>query len=381
MSANEVGERNARDLDHVTVYRKPDRWAAAPANYGIWSWGDEIVIGFVVGHFKRDGESHARDMEKPFITMQARSLDGGLNWEVSETPCRVPGGWRSFSADEHMIPELGVGRALGLGKINQPIQCPGNTDFTHPEFTLRCAKTGLGAGTVSWFYTSTDRCRTWDGPYTLPDFGLPGVEARTDYLVSGSSECLLFLTGAMESGGEGGLVFVARTLDGGFTFEYLATIARAEEGSYVIMPASVRLDNDRILVAVRCRGRTGNNQTDPCWIDLYETRDNGSTWNYLCRPVADTGQGGNPPTLTKLIDGRICITHGFRKEPYGIRARLSEDAGNTWGDEIILRDDAGNYDIGYPRTIQRPDGTIVTIYWTNDSPEEERYIAATLWRP
>ena len=53
----------------------------------------------------------------------------------------------------------------------------------------------------------------------------------------------------------------------------------------------------------------------------------------------------------------------------------------TWGDEIVLRDDAGNHDIGYPCTIQRPDGVIVTIYYFNDQPDGERYIGATLWRP
>jgi hypothetical protein len=381
MAQHSLNGNPASEAAHVTVYRKEGRWAAVPANHGIWSWGDEIVVGFVVGQFKRDGGFHARDRDRPYVAMQARSRDGGLHWEVSETPCRVPGDCRSFSADEHMRADLGVGHALGPGKINQPAECPGSADFRHPDFALMCAKTGLGAGTVSWFYTSTDRCHSWDGPFRLPDFGLSGVEARTDYLVSGPSECLLFLTGAMESGGEGGTVFVARTVDGGRTFENLASIAGAEKGSYVIMPASTRLDEDRILVAVRCRGGSANVDMDPCWIDLYATDDNGSTWRYLCRPVAETGQGGNPPTLTKLIDGRFCITYGFRNAPYGMRARLSGDNGETWGDEIVLRSDAGSHDIGYPRTIQRPDGTVVTIYWTNDDPEGERYIAATLWRP
>ncbi len=116
-------------------------------------------------------------------------------------------------------------------------------------------------------------------------FGLAGVEARTDYLVNSSNDCLLFLSASKDSGGEGRGVFCARTKD-----------------------------------------------------------------------------GGNPPTLTRLLDGRLCITYGYRAKPFGMRARLSSDSGSSWGEEIVLRDDAGNHDIGYPRTVQRPDGTIVTLW-------------------
>jgi len=117
------------------------------------------------------------------------------------------------------------------------------------------------------------------------------------------------------------------------------------------------------------------------WIDLYASEDNGATWRYLNRPVADTGQGGNPAALTKLRDGRLCLTYGYRAEPYGLRAKLSADEGLTWGEAIILRADGGNHDLGYPRTVQRPDGGLVTVYYFNDRPDGERYIAATLWQP
>ena len=104
-------------------------------------------------------------------------------------------------------------------------------------------------------------------------------------------------------------------------------------------------------------------------------------WQHVCRPVPDTGQGGNPPALVLLQDGRLCLTYGYRAAPYGIRARLSRDDGNSWGKEIILRDDGGSYDLGYTRTLQRPDGTLVTVYYYNDTPGGAAYIAATLWRP
>jgi hypothetical protein len=45
-----------------------------------------------------------------------------------------------------------------------------------------------------------------------------------------------------------------------------------------------------------------------------------------------------------------------------------------------LRDDSGNHDIGYPRTVQRPD-EVVMVYYFDDRPDDEQYIMGTLWEP
>jgi hypothetical protein len=82
-----------------------------------------------------------------------------------------------------------------------------------------------------------------------------------------------------------------------------------------------------------------------------------------------------------LRDGRLAITYGYRSAPFGIRARLSSDEGKTWSDEIPLRTDGGAWDLGYTRTIQRPDGKMLTVYYFNDHPDSERYIGATIWDP
>ncbi len=355
---------------NVIVYKEKGRYAGWPANYGIWSWGDEIVVGFTLGYHDENAGFHKRDRERPFVTMEARSLDGGETWEVSKMNCKTPGD-RGVSADEHMKSEMGVGQAVETGDM--PVDCPGGINFAHPDFALMCARSGLIKGAISWFYYSYDRCKTWEGPFNLPMFGQTGIAARTDYIVSNKDECMFFLTSS-KSNGEEGQVFCARTVDGGKSFNLVSWVCHEPKG-FAIMPASVRLSEFDIIVAVRCCENGGN------WIDLYSSDDNGSTWKYVNRPVKNTGTGGNPPTMTKLHDGRICMTYGYRDAPYSMKAKISEDNGKTWGDEIVLRNDGGDHDIGYPRTVQRTDGMVVTVYYFDDHADSERYIGATMWKP
>jgi hypothetical protein len=126
----------------------------------------------------------------------------------------------------------------------------------------------------------------------------------------------------------------------------------------------------------------GSPEKSGTWIEAYSSNDDGASWQFLNKPVPDTGaHSGNPPSLFRLQDGRLALTYGVRSEPYRICARLSPDHGRTWGDEIILRGNAAAWDLGYTRSVQRPDGKIVTVYYFMREPLAERYIAATLWDP
>jgi hypothetical protein len=142
------------------------------------------------------------------------------------------------------------------------------------------------------------------------------------------------------------------------------------------MPSSVRISDSSILTTIR------REEGEAHWIDAYLSKDNGSTWSFLNKPVPSTGgMVGNPPHTIRLHDGRLAIVYGYRSPPYGIRARLSTNNGLTWSQEIVLRNDAGCWDLGYPRSVERPDGRVVTAYYFNDDPQTERYIAATIWMP
>jgi len=153
-----------------------------------------------------------------------------------------------------------------------------------------------------------------------------------------------------------------------------------------VMPSTVRISKNHLISALRRRLDRGGAEYRKNWIDVYESKDNGKTWSFLSK-VADTDPGGllhrngNPPSMVRLKDGRLCVTYGYRGVPYGIRAKFSKDNGKTWGPEIHLRDDGRSWDMGYTRTMQRPDGKLVTVYYYTTEEIPEEHIAATIWDP
>ena len=342
-----TGLRAGPAIKHVEIYREEGRYGGWPANHGIWSWSNEIVVGFSNAYYKRQTpDRHQYDNTKPEEPRLARSLDGGETWTIEAPKSLLP-------------PEQG---GPGVTELPAPM------DFRHPDFAMTVRFTDSNTGPSRLWY-STDRGKLWHGPYRFPDLGQPGIAARTDYLINGERDAFIFLTAAKQNRKEGRVV-CARTQDGGVHWKFVSYVG-GEPAGFSIMPSSVRLAPSEIVTAVRVK-----EPPDKTSIDLYETTDNASIWRLLPRPVPDTGgHGGNPPSMIRLRDGRLCITYGYRAPPYDIRARLSSDGGKTWSGEITLRTGAPNWEVGYPRTVERADGSIVTVYYWSG------IIAATIWDP
>jgi hypothetical protein len=152
------------------------------------------------------------------------------------------------------------------------------------------------------------------------------------------------------------------------------------------MPSTIRISENQLITAMRRRFDEqfeDRPRLPKNWIDVYESTDDGQTWKFLSK-VAETDMGkhnGNPPSLIRLRDNRICVTYGYRAVPYGIRARISNDLGKNWSEVIHLRDDGRTFDIGYTRSVQRTDGKVVTIYYYTTDLNREQHIAATIWDP
>ena len=353
---------NQKDAKNVKVYFERGMFGGWPANFGIWNWGDEILVGFAKGFYKDLGPKiHNIDREKPELHLLARSYDGGETWEIED-----PG---NSGQGDLFVPNHGSYHGIERSdvQLQKVVDCKG-INFEHPDlaFTIRMENVDGGE---SLFWYSYDRGHNWEGPSKLPDFNTAGTAARTDYIVDSKNECMLFLTAAKSNGKEGRVMCV-KTTDGGKNWSFVSWIGPEPEG-YSIMPASVRLSEKEILVTIRRN----------TFIAAYISSDNGLTWNRLANPVDDTGEG-NPPAMVKMKDGRICLIYGSRKKPFSICAKISIDKGKTWSQAYFLRSDGSGRDIGYPRAIQRSDGKIVAVYYFMDEKTgPERYIGATIWDP
>jgi hypothetical protein len=93
-----------------------------------------------------------------------------------------------------------------------------------------------------------------------------------------------------------------------------------------------------------------------------------SPWARRARQHAVTGQGAfgkfhRSPWPIRLADGRIVVLFGRRKPPYGMGLILSEDDGDTWSDQQIIRDDASGPDLAYPVALETAPGRIFTAYY------------------
>jgi hypothetical protein len=354
----------AEGVTHVKVYHEAGRFGGWPANHGMWRWDNEILVGYSRGYYKDLGSTrHHIDRERPEEFWLARSVDGGITW-THEHPAKkgflVPRG-ASLHGTEN------PGLALPpITDLREPI------DFAHPDFALTFRMENVNAGTSRFEY-SYDRGKTWRGPYRLPNFGTQGTAARTDYIVNGRRDAFIFITVSKENGREG-RALCARTTDGGTTWKLHSWIG-PEPAGFAIMPSTVRISDTELLTTLRRREGTSR------WISAWRSQDNAKTWTQEKHPVETLGEG-NPPMLNRLQDGRLCLTYGFRAYPFSILARLSADKGKSWGPQIELRKDGVDRDIGYVRSVQRPDGKMVTTYYISDSETgPERYIGATIWDP
>ena len=362
---------------HKKIYFEPGRFGGWPANNGIWIWDNEILVGFSRGYYKDLGpEMHNIDREKPENHMLARSLDGGETWTI-EDPAK-DGVMLARGKSLHGT-EPDPGHKKPIVPLTEPM------DFANPDFVLKFWFLDNDTG-PSIFYFSNDRGHNWQGPFSLVIDGMEKIMARNDYMIENSKSCLAFFTSSKSDDSEG-RVFAARTDDGGLSWHLVSWVGEEPKSGFRIMPSTVRISKNELVLTSRVRDEiaesnelSAKEKKNSRYIDEWLSKDNGKSWQFLGKPVEDLGEG-NPPCLIKLKDGRLCLTYGYRAKPYSICAKISSDNGLTWGKEIVLRNDGSGRDIGYVRSVQRPDGKVVTIYYFQDNEQAERYIGCTIWNP
>jgi hypothetical protein len=107
-----------------------------------------------------------------------------------------------------------------------------------------------------------------------------------------------------------------------------------------------------------------------------ESKDGGKTWSV----PHSIGVWGLPSHLLKLRDGRLLMTYGHRRPPFGNQVRLSTDNGQTWSEAMILSGDGAGGDLGYPSTVELPDGMLLTIWYEKMKEHPHAVLRQATWR-
>ena len=231
-----------------------------------------------------------------------------------------------------------------------------------------------------WIRRSMDGGVTWEDPVKVPPTAPHGPISLKDGRV------LFVGNSGYDRQGKSTCLFAAHSPDSGNTWEVISRISMFPEHQahcvpnstiYLGEPHIVEAASGRIIGLVRFEEKPRDEARKP-YLWQFTSEDGGYTWTgpYQTEIV------GKPPHLTKLKDGRILATYGYRHEPYGQRACLSFDEWKTWDykNEIVLRDDASNGDLGYPASAECDDGTILTVYYQIDKPGEKTCIMTTRWQ-
>ncbi len=223
------------------------------------------------------------------------------------------------------------------------------------------------ASAGSWTRISFDGGQTWSAPRPAPVTAPHGPILLKD-------DTLLYAGKPFPQGDVRPTVRdvqVARSADLGATWQILATVPcpAGFVADQIHEPHLAELPDGTLLCALRVH------EPDTMAVWMSRSTDGGLTWSEAYRLPCD----GTPPHLLVHSSGRVVCVYGYRHEPYGQRALVSRD-GLTWDEELILRDDGPDADLGYPASVEMADGSILTVYYQRLPGDTQTSILSTRWR-
>lgn len=377
--------RWAKDIDNAVIYRNEHEFASHPYTRGFWQTpGGGLICNFSLAtvDYAAAAQGHPELLNHTYLVTKGLggrrgatvvSSDNGRTWKVERDDPRQPN-------NDVMIPRVGIdGRLGGLSEI-------GPVDFTDKNVLVtnfnylymqndplvkdfyNDLKTVVEAPERhSFFRISKDAGKSWSRSAMLPADNLANISAVDSAMVRPDGRCLLFLSGGTQPrGGAGGAQqggtfgpMVYCSTDDGTDFHFLSFVAPDRHGGPAFMyPRGLALPNGRLL----CVLRRDRDWSAAQWTEIYFSDDGGGTWEFLSRAT----DFGAPSAPVLMSDGRLVLVYGRRMDVPGIRAVVSEDGGRSWSPEIIVRDDAGSWDIGYPRAWEVSPGRVGVVYYYND---------------
>ena len=237
-------------------------------------------------------------------------------------------------------PSLVAAEKDGKWPAEKLAQWKATRDFLTPE--QRQAALG------EWVLRSTDGGITWSAPIaTIANSPHGPIQLKDGRLLYAGKQ---LWTGDKRIG-------VAESKDDGLTWHWLADIPTrpgdlVPKGYHELH--AVEASDGTLIGQIRNHNTANKGETLQT-----ESADGGKSWSEP-HPI---GVWGLPSHLLRLRDGRLLMTYGHRRAPFGNQARVSTDNGKSWGDAMIISGDGIGGDLGYPSTVELTDGTLLTVWY------------------
>ena len=387
-----------RNVEHIRICGGKNIVCHWPRQGGLWYWGDdEILLAHIHApcQYEDYGEvAHGQHgMFSRAVVRLQRSRDLGQTWPEEE----------SQAVYDYTLPSEEQRSLLHLDEYTRDSSPERETiDMSQSDAIIvfgrafvdkeRTDPSGRAYNdVVVWGYRSPDRGQTWERTPTIvwPNHTEVVIELGHCYLKQADGSLLGWFVGAGPSEGrygEGDICHpqVFMSINDGIDWHYVSDIwcdpFRKVACSY---PHILQLPSGQLLATL---GMWMCQNAGTRWTSVCHSDDGGLTWSEPRR----INRWSISPFPVLLDDGRIVLIYARRyTNVYGMACQVSEDGGQTWSDEVILRDDAGHTrtgaDIGYPMATQFKNGTIFTAYYYQLEEEDvpwaggRKFIAGTFF--
>ena len=354
-----------KKLNDLVVYRDDSFYSAFPSI--VRRPGGELLVAFRRAPDPRNfGSAPVTHTDPCSQLVLVRSGDGGQTWSKEpqlifahprgglQDPCML-------QLDDNSILCSSYGWALIPRAVGQKLKNPSRAgEFVFMGGVMLRSEDG-GNG---WSQTPLPPTR---GEQFLDPFNQPIPAYNRGAMCQGRDGRVFWVTAMEGPGGKVTGTHLMTSDDRGRTWNYACPVATDDKVTF--NETSIYQTPKEDLVAFI---RTGNFNDHTV---VARSTDGGKSFGKW----QDAGFKGHPHYALRLPDARVLLVYGYRHAPFGIRARLLdvECTNFATAPEIVLREDGGNVDLGYPWATMISDDRALVVYYFNvkDGP---RHIAGTL---
>ena len=174
--------------------------------------------------------------------------------------------------------------------------------------------------------------------------------------------------------------YIVRSDDGGQSWRYVSEVVRDKSPNHHNFYDEAflqRLPSGRLVIELR-------SYTEGGLMDYAFSDDEGETWT---KPTT-SAVWGFPQSSQMLSDGRLLLTYGYRREPWGVRARIVKpdfsDVDSAEEIEVysVSKDRAARVespnDLGYPSAVELSGGRALITYYCYDLNDRTSCIKGTI---